>query len=61
VQNELIPPILELDDTSKVCQKNWARLIQKIYEVDPLACPQCSEKMKVISLIENEDAIKKND
>ena len=40
-------------------KKNWARLIQKIYEVAPLTCPKCSGKMKVISVVEDEDVIKK--
>ncbi len=35
-------------------------LIQKIYEVDPLTCPKCSGAMKVISVIENEDVIRKS-
>lgn len=39
--------------------KKWARLIQKIYEVDPLTCPKCSGVMKVISVIEDEEIIKK--
>ena len=34
-------------------------MIQKIYEVDPLTCPKCSGKMKVISVIEDEKVIKK--
>jgi hypothetical protein len=38
---------------------NWARLIQKIYETDPLCCPRCSGKMKVISVIGDEEVIKK--
>ena len=38
---------------------NWARLIQKIYEVDPLTCPKCSRKLNVISVIEDEEVIKK--
>ncbi|MBW1799532.1 MAG: hypothetical protein JRJ85_02270 [Deltaproteobacteria bacterium] len=38
---------------------NWARLIQKIYEVDPLTCRKCSGKMKLISVIEDEEVIKK--
>ncbi len=58
-QNEWIPCILESDESSKERRKNWARLIQKIYEVDPLRCPKCSGKMKVISVIEDEDVIKK--
>ncbi|MBN2254063.1 MAG: hypothetical protein JW701_10225, partial [Kosmotogaceae bacterium] len=27
--------------------------------MDPLTCPKCSEEMKVISVIEDEDVIKK--
>ncbi len=34
-------------------------MIQKIYEVDPLTCPKCSGAMKVISVIEDEEIIKK--
>jgi len=30
-----------------------------VYEVDPLTCPKCSGKMKVISVIEDEEIIKK--
>jgi hypothetical protein len=58
-QDEWIPCILEPDDSSKESQKNWARLIQKIYEVDPLTCPRCSGKMKVISVIEDSEIVKK--
>ena len=58
-QDELIPSILEPDGSSGEYKRNWARLIQKIYEVDPLTCPKCSGKMKVISVIEDEDVIKK--
>ena len=59
-QDERIPCILESDESSKEHRKNWARLIQKIYEVDPLTCPKCSGKMKVISVIEDQDVIKKD-
>jgi len=75
-QDDLIPSILEPvedpdfsgDGSSSEYRKNWARLIQKIYEVDPLTCPnevdpltcpKCSGKMKIISVIEDEDVIKK--
>ncbi|MBW1802290.1 MAG: hypothetical protein JRJ85_16365 [Deltaproteobacteria bacterium] len=34
-------------------------MIQKIYEVDPLTCPNCFSQMRVISVIEDEDVIKK--
>ncbi len=29
--------------------RSWARLIQKIYEVDPLTCPRCGKKMRIIT------------
>jgi hypothetical protein len=27
----------------------WARLIRKVYEVDPLECPKCTGPMRVIA------------
>ena len=58
-KDDAIPSILDTDGSSKEYRKNWAHLIQKIYEVDPLTCPKCSGAMKVISVIEDEDVIKK--
>ena len=58
-EDELIPSILESDESSKERRKNWARLIQKIYEVDPLTCPKCASRMRVISVIEQPEIIKK--
>ena len=34
-------------------------MIQKIYEVYPLTCPDCFGAMKVISVIEDEEIVKK--
>ena len=31
---------------------SWAALIKKVYEVDPLRCPDCGGEMKVISFID---------
>jgi hypothetical protein len=58
-EDELIPSVLESDESSEERRKNWARMIQKIYEVDPLACPKCSGAMKVISVIEDEKVVNK--
>ena len=30
----------------------WAMLIKRVYEIDPLACPQCGGRMKVVAFIE---------
>ena len=31
--------------------KGWAEMIRKVYEVDPLVCPQCGGRMKVIAFL----------
>ena len=58
-QEEMISSILEPDGSSKENRKNWARLIQKIYEVDPLTCPKCQGRMRILAFIENPEIIKK--
>ena len=54
-----VPALIESEASSKEFRKNWARLIQKIYKVNPLLCPKCLGSMKIISLIEDEDVISK--
>ena len=45
--------------TGKTFRRNWARLIQKIYEVDPLVCPKYSGPIRIISFIEDGQLVKK--
>jgi hypothetical protein len=50
----------EADSTyRKKCRANWARLIQKIYEIDPLTCPKCNGTMRVLAFIEETTVIRK--
>ena len=37
--------------SNKALKQSWARLIQKVYEVDPLVCPKCGHEMRVIAII----------
>ena len=30
-------------------------MIQKVYEVDPLVCPECGGRMRIIAFIERKD------
>ena len=53
-----VPSIIESDRSPAACRKSWARLIQKIYEVDPLICPKCRGTMRIISTIEDREVIK---
>lgn len=41
------------------CRSAWARLIAKVYEIDPLVCPRCFSKMRVLAVITNPAAVKK--
>ena len=40
-------------------RSTWARLIHKVYEVDPLECPKCKGPMRVIALIDDRAIIRK--
>jgi hypothetical protein len=53
-----IPHIIESNRSSVACRKSWARLIQKIYRVDPLICPKCRCTMRIISFIEDREVIR---
>jgi hypothetical protein len=57
--DEQVPYLIDTDIESKELRKSWSRLIQKVYGRDPLICPKCSGKMKVIALIDDLDVIKK--
>jgi hypothetical protein len=54
-----VPTIVKNEMPAKVWRQNWARLIQKIYEVDPLICPRCQGTMRIIAFIEDDMVIKK--
>jgi len=55
--DDTIPTIMPNELSSNEARQNWARLIQKIYEVDPLICPKCNGQMKIISIIDSFDII----
>ncbi len=57
-KDAIIPCVIEPDENAKP-NRNWARLIQKIYEVDPLTCPKCQGLMRIISIIEDHEVIHK--
>ncbi len=42
------------EHSSRESRKAWARLIQKVYDVDPLICPKCESKMRIIAIIQDQ-------
>ena len=57
--DDTIPAVMPNETSSKESKQNWVRLIQKIYEVDPLVCPKCQGSMKIIAFIEELDIIER--
>jgi hypothetical protein len=45
--------------TRRQARSAWARMIQKVYEVDPLVCPKCGEKMRILAVVTNRQEIRK--
>jgi hypothetical protein len=42
----------------RTCNRKWAALISKIYVVDPLTCPKCGTKMRIIAFIQDAEPIR---
>lgn len=57
--DDQVPALVDSDISRRALRKNWACLIQKIYNVDPLLCPNCSGTMRIISFIEDDAIIEK--
>jgi hypothetical protein len=57
--DDQVPALIESEISTKEFRRNWARLIQKVYNLDPLLCPKCLGSMKVIAFIEDEQLVKK--
>jgi len=35
----------------RAARYRWAELLRRIFEVDPLACPQCAAPMRIVAVI----------
>ncbi len=57
--DDIAPSIAPGETTSKQFRRNRARLVQKIYEVDPLRCPNCEHRMRIVSILESGPIVKK--
>jgi hypothetical protein len=41
------------------CSVSWARLIAKVYHVDPLTCRKCGEKLTVVAYLHDTISIRR--
>jgi hypothetical protein len=53
--------ILDISDYEppRAPSKTWRELIKKVWEIDPLTCPRCGSEMRIISLIQDPDVIRR--
>jgi len=47
----LSPFLIVEEELRPLPSKGWAEMIRKVYEVDPMVCPQCGGQMKVIAFL----------
>ena len=38
-------------EDARILRRRWRELIKRIYEVDPLVCPNCQGEMRIIAFI----------
>jgi len=50
---EAFPLRIVEDELRRLPAKGWAAMIRKVYEVDPMVCPQCGGTMKIIAFLTN--------
>ena len=45
------PPRQDDDEFTRRARLSWAKLIRRVYEIDPLLCPFCGAEMKILAFI----------
>ena len=44
-------PPEDLSEREARGRRSWARMLRRIYEVDPMACSRCGDQLKIVSVI----------
>jgi hypothetical protein len=39
------------EESRKIPRRGWAEMIRKVYEVDPLVCPECGGQMRITAFL----------
>ena len=54
-----VPETVNQAVPNRCSRKAWARLIAKIYKIDPFICPKCQSEMKVVAVIVDPTEVRK--
>ena len=44
---------------ARALRRSWAEMIKRVYEIDPLVCPECGREMKIIAFIIDHSVVDK--
>lgn len=50
-ESGILTPIYQTAKKTKRASLDWAQLIRRIYEIDPLLCSKCGKKIKIIGFV----------
>lgn len=57
LDGEISPTIQQAAEKTKRISLDWAALIARIYEVNPMICSRCGNKIKILSFVTNKAEI----
>ena len=55
-ERQHMPLIIE-EECPRIPRRGWAEMIRKVYEVDPLRCPQCGGQMRIIAFLTDHSVV----
>ena len=47
----------DAETPARPSRASWARLVRRIYEVDPLLCPRCSGPLSMVAVITDQKVV----
>jgi hypothetical protein len=53
------PPSRTQTVPQRACRSAWVRLIEGVYEIDPLICPRCASRMDPLAVITDPPEVRK--
>ncbi len=59
ISREKVPEFMFVEDDEPRYGRSWRHLVWKIYEADPLRCPECGETLQLINIVFEEREIRR--
>ena len=56
-KTQKVPEFMLVEDDEPSYGRTWRQLIWKIYEVDPMKCPECGGEMALVNIVTDKKEI----